>query len=291
MKRLADGSVRQSEPSGLPVIEPADAWKKRTLRWIKMREITSPTNPLIKSIVRLRDRRWRDEAHTFIIEGLEEMDRARLRADLVVDTVLVSRGESYTPMADELVISVTDTVLEKVAVRGPAAIVLAVARQFDTSLDALPETSHLVLIAERIEKPGNLGTMLRTADATGAAVVVCDPLVDVFNPSVVRASLGCLFTVPIATASVDEAIAWAAGYKTLVATPEADQTLYELDLTGPTAVVIGSEHDGVSAAWKRSADVLCSIPMAGHADSLNAATSAAVMLYEAVRQRQQLPDR
>ena len=286
MKRLAGASVRQLERYALPVIEPANAWKRRTPPWSKMREITSPTNPLIKSIVRLRDRRRRDETHTFIIEGLEELDRARLRPDLVLDTVLISQGESYTPLSSERIISVTDAVLEKVAVRGPAARLLAVARQFDTSLAALPETNDLVLIAERIEKPGNLGTMLRTADAAGAAVVVCDPLVDVFNPSVVRASLGCLFTVPIATASIDEAIAWAAGYTTVVATPEANQTLFELNLTGPTAVVIGSEHDGVSPAWKEAADALCSIPMAGHADSLNAATSAAVMLYEAVRQRQ-----
>ncbi len=251
-----------------------------------MREITSPTNPLVKSIVRLRDRRSRDELRTFIIEGFDELNRARLRSDLVIDTVLISQGESYTPLAGERIISVTDAILEKVAVRGPAARVLAVAQQFDTSLAGIPETNDLVLIAERIEKPGNLGTMLRTADAVGAAVVICDPLVDVFNPSVVRASLGCLFTVPIATASIDEALAFVTGYTTVVATPEAKQTLYELDLTGPTAMVIGSEHDGVSPAWKEAADALCSIPMAGHADSLNAATSAAVMLYEAVRQRQ-----
>lgn len=251
-----------------------------------MSEITSPTNPLIKSIVRLRERRTRDKTLTFIIEGLDELDRARLRPDLVINTVLVSQGEPYEPLADEHVITASDVVFEKVAMRGPAARVLAVARQFDTSLSGLPQTNDLVLIAERIEKPGNLGTMLRTADAAGAAVVICDPLVDVFNPSVVRASLGCLFTVPIATATIDEAIAWAAGYSTVVATPEAKRTLYELDLSGPVAVVIGSEHDGVSSAWKEAAAALCSIPMAGHADSLNAATSAAVMLYEAVRQRQ-----
>ena len=251
-----------------------------------MREITSPTNPLVKSIVRLRDRRQRDHTRTFIIEGFDELDRARRRPDLVIETVLISHGEPYTPMANETIISVTDTVLEKVAVRGPAARLLAVAQQFDTSLAALPHTNDLVLIAEGIEKPGNLGTMLRTADAVGAAVVVCDPLVDVFNPSVVRASLGCLFSVPIATGSIQEVMAWASAHTTVVATPEAPRTLFELDLTGPTAVVIGSEHSGVSATWKRSADVLCSIPMAGHADSLNAATSAAVVLYEAVRQRQ-----
>lgn len=250
-----------------------------------MTEISSPTNPLIKSIVRLRDRRTRDETATFIIEGIDELNRARLRPDLVLDTVLISPDVAYGPIGDERIITVSDVVLAKVTVRGPAARVLAVARQFDTTVAGLPPTSDLVLIAESIEKPGNLGTMLRTADATGAAVVICDPLVDVFNPSVVRASLGCLFTVPIATATIDETIAWVSTHTTVVATPEANQTLYELDLTGPVAMVIGSEHDGVSPAWKQAADALCAIPMAGHADSLNAATSAAVLLYEVVRQR------
>ncbi len=251
-----------------------------------MPDITSLTNPLVKAVVRLRDRRGRDESGKFIIEGAAELDRAHLRSDLVVETVFVSETAMYLPRQDEQVLSVSEPVLEKLAVRGSAASLVAVARQFDVSLASLATTHDLVLIAERIEKPGNLGTMLRTADAVGAAVIVCDPLVDLFSPPVVRASLGCLFTVPLAAASVQETIAWVSGHTTIIGTPEADQTLYQVDLTGPIAVIIGSEHDGVSKEWKAAADELCSIPMFGTTDSLNAATSAAIMLYEAVRQRQ-----
>lgn len=250
-----------------------------------MTDITSLTNPLVKSMVRLRERRTRDASGTFLIEGTTELRRAQFRSDLNIETVLVRQKRTYVAHGNERVITVSDEVLDKVAMRGAGAQVVAVAHQFDTALSSLAQTTGLVLIAEGIEKPGNLGTMLRTADATGAAVIICDPLVDVFSPQVVRASLGCLFTVPMARATRKEAIAWSSGHTTVVGTPEADRSLYETDLTGPVALVIGSEHDGVSAEWKAAAAVQCSIPMAGHADSLNAATSAALMLYEAVRQR------
>jgi len=252
-----------------------------------MTDITSLTNPMVKSLVRLRERRTREHSGTFLIEGATELGRAQLRSDLIIETVLVGQDTTYIAHGNERIITVSDEVLDKVAMRGVAAQMVAVAHQFDIALSSLAPTTDLVLIAEAIEKPGNLGTMLRTADATGAAVIICDPLIDVFSPQVVRASLGCLFTVPIARATREEAIAWSSGHTTVVGTPEAGRSLYETDLTGPVAFIIGSEHDGVSAAWKAAATVRCSIPMAGHADSLNAAISAALMLYEAVRQRHQ----
>lgn len=252
-----------------------------------MTDITSLTNPVVKSMVRLRERRTRDQSGTFLIEGVTELGRARLRPDLHVETVLVGENSTYVAHGKERIITVSDEVLEKVAVRGVGAHMVAVARQFDIAISSLAPTTDLVLIAEAIEKPGNLGTMLRTADATGAAVIICDPLVDVFSPQVVRASLGCLFTVPIGRATRQQAIAWASDHTTVVGTPEAGRSLYETKLIGPVAFVIGSEHDGVSEEWKAAATVQCSIPMAGHADSLNAATSAALMLYEAIRQRHQ----
>lgn len=160
-----------------------------------MPDIASLTNPLVKSVVRLRDRRGRAESGTFLIEGTAELDRARSRPDLEVETVFVSDSATYTPRPNERVVTVSDPVLEKLAVRGSAARLVAVARQFDVSLKSLATAYDLVLVAESIEKPGNLGTMLRTADAVGAAVIVCDPLVDLFSPSVVRASLGCLLSL------------------------------------------------------------------------------------------------
>ncbi|MBK5267042.1 MAG: RNA methyltransferase [Acidimicrobiia bacterium] len=252
-----------------------------------MTDITSLTNPTVKSMVRLRERRTRDASGTFLIEGATELGRAQTRSDLNIETVLIRQNSSYVARDNERVITVSDEVLDKVAMRGAGAQMVAVAHQFDIALSSLAQTTDLVLIAEAIEKPGNLGTMLRSADATGAAVIICDPLVDVFSPQVVRASLGCLFTVPIGRATRQQAIAWASGHTTVVGTPEADRSFYETDLTGPVAFVVGSEHDGVSDEWKAAATVQCSIPMAGYADSLNAATSAALMLYEAVRQRHQ----
>ncbi len=250
-----------------------------------MSDITSPTNPIAKSIVRLRQRRTRDATNTFLIEGAVELARASANGRIAIETVLVSETQTYEPVGAERVLTVADAVLEKVAVRGVDAGLVAIAHQFDVSLAAFPVGLDLVLVAEGIEKPGNLGAMLRVADAAGAGVIVCDPLVDVFNPHVVRASLGCLFSVPLAQAQINECIEYLTHYDTVVATPEASEPLYDIDLTGPTAIVIGSEHDGVSGTWKQAATAQCSIPMAGQADSLNAATSAAVMLFEALRQR------
>lgn len=246
-----------------------------------MTEITSLSNPMIKAAVRLRQRRERDTTGTFLIEGAVEVARAAA-ADVTVETLFVTEP---TNLPANNTVTVSHTVMDKLAIRGTNAGVVAIARAYDISLATLPPAIDLVLIAEGIEKPGNLGTMIRTADAAGAAVVVCDPLVDVFNPQVIRSSLGCLFTIPVAQASLAECLEWATGFHTIVATPESADTLYRVDLTGPTAIVIGTEHAGVSDTWKQSATTTCSIPMAGSVDSLNAATSAAVMLYEAIRQR------
>jgi RNA methyltransferase, TrmH family len=144
------------------------------------------------------------------------------------------------------------------------------------------------LVAEAIEKPGNLGTMLRTADAVGCdAVIVADPTTDAFNPNVVRASTGTLFTVPLAVSSTPELLTWLRGRSVAVAatTPDTDVLLWDADLTGPVAVVVGAEQYGLSPAWLEQADLRIRIPMAGRADSLNAAMASGIVLYEAIRQR------
>jgi TrmH family RNA methyltransferase len=164
-----------------------------------------------------------------------------------------------------------------------------VARQFPTALSALAlGPDPLLLVVEAIEKPGNLGTMLRTAEAAGAAaVIVCDPATDPFNPNVVRASLGTLFTVPLAVADTPGTIARLGdlGIRTVVTTPGASLPHWEADLTGPVAVVVGSEQYGLSAPWLAAADCRVVIPMPGSVDSLNAAMAAGIVLFEAVRQR------
>jgi TrmH family RNA methyltransferase len=146
----------------------------------------------------------------------------------------------------------------------------------------------VVLVAEAIEKPGNLGTMLRSADATGVtALVVCDPCTDPFNPNVVRASTGALFTVPLAEASPEQTLAWLREnrIRILAATPHASQRYTDADLTGPIAIVVGSEQYGLSRHWLAACDQPVRIPMLGVADSLNVATATALLLYETVRQR------
>jgi TrmH family RNA methyltransferase len=143
-------------------------------------------------------------------------------------------------------------------------------------------------VAEAIEKPGNLGTMLRSADAAGVdALILCDRCTDLFNPNVVRASIGTLFTVPVAEGTSDEVLQWLRdkGIVLLAATPHTDSVYAEVDLTGPVAITVGTEQYGLSDRWMAQADLKVKIPMFGQADSLNVATATTLFLFEAVRQR------
>jgi TrmH family RNA methyltransferase len=260
--------------------------------------IVSLQNPRIKSLVRLRKRRERDQSGRFLIEGYRELRRGVDR-EVELETLyfceelfLGSNEPTLIRDARESgaeVIPVGRAAFEKVSYRDRPEGLLAVAHQFKTDLRSLIlQENPLLLVVESIEKPGNLGTMLRTADAAGvAAVVVTDPTTDPFNPNVVRASLGCLFTVPLAIAPTNEAINWlrAAGVRTLATTPDTDTMLWESDMTGAVALVVGSEQYGLSSEWLEGADERLRIPMEGEADSLNAAMAAGVALFEAVRQR------
>jgi TrmH family RNA methyltransferase len=143
-------------------------------------------------------------------------------------------------------------------------------------------------VAEGVEKPGNLGSMLRTADAAGVtAVISADPVTDWGNPNVIRASKGTVFAVPVASCTAAEARRWLAerGVRTVALTPDTDTLVTDLDLSGPTALLVGSEKYGLSESWLAAADRRARIPMAGQVDSLNVAVSAAIVTYEAVRQR------
>ena len=260
--------------------------------------ITSLSNERIKSLVRLRNRRERDRTGRFLIEGFRELSRAA-DAGITLDTLftcpplylgdnedgLVSRWRA----AGAEIVEVAEEPFRKASYRDRPEGLLAVAAQFPVSLDRLGLPSEpLLLVAESIEKPGNLGTMIRTAEAAGAdAVVVCDPATDPFNPNVVRASLGTLFAVPLAVASTAETRDWlrAHGIRSLAATPAATVAHHDADLTGAVALVIGSEQYGLTDAWLDGADQGIVIPMPGSADSLNAAMSAGILLFEAVRQR------
>lgn len=260
--------------------------------------ITSVSNPQIKELVRLRDRRHRDRSGTFVVEGYRAISRAA-DAGMAFDRLYVCPELFLGPNEDSLisrlaatgapVIEVAADPFRKAAYRDRPEGLLAVARQFRTSIDALDLGDEpLLLVVEAIEKPGNLGTMLRTADAAGCdAVIVCDPTTDPFNPNVVRASTGMLFVVPLAVASTEVAIDWLRrhAFTTFATTPDADTLHTEADLTGGVAIVVGTEQYGLSDTWLNGADHRIRIPMAGAADSLNAAMAAGITLFEAVRQR------
>ena len=260
--------------------------------------IASLQNARIKHLVRLRDRPARDAAGQFLIEGYRETRRA-------LDNGVRPQEFYYCPalfqgthepalLADARaagagLVECSEPVFRKVSYRDRPDGLLAVAPQRRRGLDdlALPERP-LVLVCERIEKPGNLGTMLRTADAGGArAVIVCDPCTDVYNPNVVRASIGTLFTVPVAVATTGDTLAWlrARGIRSFAATPAAEKLHTECDFTGGTALVVGAEQYGLTEEWLNGADERIRIPMHGQADSLNVSAAATILIYEAVRQR------
>lgn len=248
--------------------------------------VTSVTNPSVKQALRLRAHRERRETGLFLIEGAREV-RAALDANLEIETLFRAPGTSLSdPRARTL--DVSDDVFAKISYRENPDGVLAIARCFDVALRAPQDGGALILIADRIEKPGNLGAMIRTASAVGAsAVIACDPVTDVFNPNVVRASVGTLFSTPVHVAPADEVRAWLRAHtiETVVTTPAGPTGLWDLRAPPRCAVVIGAEHDGVDEAWVTAADHLVHIPMRGAPDSLNAAMSAGIVLYEIARQR------
>ncbi|MDN5794849.1 MAG: RNA methyltransferase [Intrasporangium sp.] len=270
--------------------------------------ITSAANPRVKALVALRRRRVREQTGRTLVEGHEELALA-LDAGVRPHTVYVC-AELFRPagragvqdigqQADLLdrvradgveIVHLSRPAFERVAYREGADGLLALVDSVGMPLSSLPAARPdlLVLLAQGVEKPGNLGAMLRTADAVGIdAVVAVDPVTDWGNPNVVRASKGTVFAVPVAAATTDEVLGWARTHdlRLVVTTPEADRLHTEVDYTGRVAVVVGSEKHGVDDRMLEAATHRVRIPMRGKANSLNVSVSAAVVLYEAVRQR------
>jgi TrmH family RNA methyltransferase len=264
-------------------------------------EITSPANPRIKQLVALRRRRTREQAGVTLVEGLAEIELA-LAAGVAPVTLYFSpalAAPESLPLATRAavagadVVQVSRPVFEKISYREGPDGWLAVVPSVVSALDKLELGPRpLVLICAGLEKPGNLGAILRTADAAGvAAVIAADPVTDWGNPNVVRASKGTVFSVPVAAGTSAQVLGWIAGHGLAIvaATPDAKQLVTEVDLTGPTAIAVGAEQTGLSSEWLERADCRVRIPMFGRADSLNVSTSAAIIAYEAVRQRMQGP--
>lgn len=261
-------------------------------------KISSLQNPRVKQLVKLRDRRSRDEAGVFLVEGFREIRRA-LEKRVVLRELYFSPewflGENEPALlaqaeaAGAQLFELTKDAFAKVAYRERPDGLLAVAPQWKRVLDDLRfGAAPFLLVVEAIEKPGNLGTILRSADAAGCdAVIVCDPVTDIFNPNVVRASTGVLFSVPLVVAESGRVHAWLQEkrVRTVATTPGAKNIYSQVDLRGPLAIVMGSEQYGLSEFWLKHADVAVRIPMSGQADSLNVAMATIITLFEAVRQR------
>jgi len=258
-------------------------------------KITSLQNQKVKDVVRLRDRKARDETNTFLIEGYRELKRA-LDAGRKMTTVffcpeffLGTNERTLIAQANTEAIECSPDVFSKLSYRDRPDGLLAVAPQVHCRLSDLKLSSTpFLVIAESIEKPGNLGTILRSADGAGVdAVIVCDPTTDVHNPNVVRSSVGTLFTVPVIEATAEETLQFLKqqSIALVAATPHAKTEFTEANFKVPLAVAVGTEQYGLSDTWMSAANVQVRIPMFGIADSLNVASATTLVLYEVIRQR------
>ena len=240
--------------------------------------ITSVDNQRVKDVVRLRKSRERRRTGLFVAEGRREVERAAA-AGLTIHATYFAPALIEWPTGEE----VSERVLAKMAYRSEPEGVIAVV---EAPQRALPKNGTLYLVCVGIEKPGNLGAMARTAEAAGAdALVVAEAQADLFNPNAIRASTGAVFTLPVVEATIDEVRALDA--QLLAATVDATRAHTDVDLTTPTAFAVGAEDEGLDGRWRAAADrhVVIPMPGAGGTDSLNAATAAAILLFEAMRQR------
>lgn len=260
--------------------------------------LTSVANPRVKAATALRDRGQRDRTGLTLIDGARELRRALDAGVAVVEAFVCepllagpdARAAFDRLRADGTTLHTTsEPVFAKVAFGDRAEGIVAVVRIPTTGLDdlALPP-DPLVVIIEGVEKPGNVGALLRSADGAGVdAVVAASPRTDLFNPNAIRASAGTVFSVPLAAAPTADVIAWlrARSIRIVAARVEAERLYTETDLSGPLAIVLGAEADGLTSAWTAPGIEAVRLPMLGVADSLNVSVSGAVLLYEARRQR------
>lgn len=256
--------------------------------------ITSTQNPKIKNVLSLEKPRERRQTGFFVVEGRKEIALA-VEAGYNIESVffceeLISPDDLRKFAFDESVlIPVAHEVFDKIAIRENSGGLLAVARQKTHRLDSIRLSDNpLVLVLESVEKPGNLGAILRTADAAGVdAVIICDLKTDFYNPNVIRSSVGCLFTNQVASATSEETMLWLSknrivSYSTYL---KASRPYHTVDFTKPCAIVMGTEATGLSDVWTTEDQNPIVIPMQGRVDSMNVSTAAAVIIFEARRQR------
>jgi len=259
-----------------------------------MEKITSLQNTLIKKAQALREARERREQGMTIIDGAREIQRA-FEAGIVLDKVFYVKGQQEVLLKQLTghkieAVEVSSQVMEKLAYGERHEGIIAVIKTPVLTLKELKLSAHpMVVVLESLEKPGNLGAILRTCDGVGVeAVLVCDPKTDVYNPNVIRSSTGVIFRIPVVCAASEEISSFLKSKKIKIcaSTPAAKKLYTQADFKGAWALVMGSEDQGLSDYWLKQADMTIKIPMNGNADSLNVSTSAAIILYEALRQRQ-----
>lgn len=266
--------------------------------FMEVLKITSTQNKTVKEAVKLRDRRDREAANLTLLEGYRELSRA-LEYGMTIKEVFFCPeqflGVNEPALLEALyqhgakIFQVPDFLLNKMAYRDRPEGLIATMTMVKHDLASMPVVENgFYMIAEAVEKPGNLGSILRSADAAGVdGLIICDRRTDIYNPNVIRASTGALFAVPLAVTETSEVLPWLKNNKILsIATsPHAEPVYTDIDLTRSLAVVVGTEQVGLSEEWLNAADINVRIPMLGKIDSLNVATAATILLYEVARQR------
>ena len=265
--------------------------------------ITSVQNARVKHVVALQQKSsLRREEGLFVVEGQREIERCIACGYEIVELFTVYGLQFTVDYTVNYIVS--RQVYEKMAYRESTEGIIAVAKVKDHSLSTIhyslytihSKSTPLIVVLESVEKPGNLGAILRTAEAANVdAVIVCDPLTDLYNPNLIRASIGGVFSVPVAVCTSKECISFLKEHKIRILTAQLQDAYdyYDYDMRQATAIVMGTESTGLSQQWRDAADVHIRIPMLGRLDSLNVSVSAAILMYEAVRQRNkiyQFPD-
>ncbi len=258
--------------------------------------ISSNQNPKIKNLIQLQKHNERKKQNLFIIEGIKEIEKA-VQANYAFESLFYCRSISGSvdilskipPAGNIKLYEVRLEIYNRIAYRQNSGGIIALARPKIHSISTLNfDRNPLILVIEGVEKPGNIGAIFRTADAAGvSAIIICDPGTDLYNPNAVRASLGCIFTIPTAICSSSEAIQFLKnhGIKIFTSYLKASIPYYKADFTLPSAIVMGTEATGVSESWVKNSDANIIIPMRGIADSMNVSTATAVLIFEARRQR------
>lgn len=260
--------------------------------------IESKQNPKIKSLVKLRERKQRDEAQLFLVEGYRELKRA-LNSAFTVEALYycpeLYRSSDFEDLIEAskktgtVLYQVSRSIFEKISYRDGPDGLLAVAQQSTHALSATPLSPNpLIVVVEAIEKPGNLGAIMRSADSAGAdALICCDCVIDIYNPNVIRASQGAFFSLPLFLSDSAAAVEFLRAHKInpITTTPGTDQLYWDVSFAGPTALIMGSEKEGLSEFWLGQNTPQVKIPQTGISDSLNVSVATSLVLYEALRQR------